>query len=110
MYRHRISIEEPSSSKDSEGNDIITWSPIALSSSTDAASLPARVRPLSSRELLGLDVKRAETRVAFEIRWVPGVTSSCRIVWQGRAYEIDDPIADYTAKRHLTIIGTAISG
>jgi SPP1 family predicted phage head-tail adaptor len=48
----------------------------------------ANVRPLSMRELAEAKQISAEADTRFQIRWVPGLKTSMRIVFEGRFYDI----------------------
>lgn len=81
--RHRITIQEPSASQDSYGEETpVAWSTLA--------TVWAAFEPLSGDEryIEVADQRLAETRVRFRIRYRDDVTHKMRVSWRSRTFNI----------------------
>ena len=78
--RHRVTIESPSESQSDSGEVTSTWAAIA--------TVWAAVEPLSGRERLAAEQAGAEVAVRVRMRYVAGVTPTCRILHGTRYLEI----------------------
>lgn len=100
-FRHRITIEQKSATKDAAGNRVDAWT-------TFAANVPARWLAGPGREFMAADAVRAETVGRFVIRYLPGVTADMRVQWDGRMFALTAaPQSDDTARRELTMMVSA---
>lgn len=78
--RHRIKITTPTESRGDTGEITYTWSTLA--------TVWASVEPISGRELIQADQMQAEATVRIRLRYIPNLTTQCRIVHKGRTLEI----------------------
>jgi SPP1 family predicted phage head-tail adaptor len=92
--RHRVTLQSKSASRDGYGGETITW--------VDLATVWADCSPLSGREYLAARVEVAETLIKIRIRWRADVSTTCRAVWEGRAYDIE--AAFDTGGRHEELV------
>lgn len=76
----KIRIEKSTETKDVVGGPVITWNTLA--------TVFASVEPISGRELLSADQLQAEATIRVRCRYVPNVTTECRIVHKGRIIDI----------------------
>ena len=81
--RHRIDIQEETSTSDGMGGFTTTWASIE-----GMGSVPAQIMPLSSKEQL--DAMKLESVITnkIRIRYRDGITSKNRIVFGSRIFNI----------------------
>lgn len=96
--RHYITIQERRIEQDS-----ITGAAIEYYY-TKYANVPAAVEPISGREFLSAEQMRAEVRAKVTIRSGLNVEATDRILFLGKAYEIQTILDDPTFKRHQEIM------
>ena len=92
--RHRLTIEQPTQSKDSLGQEIQAW--------TTFAEVYGSLDPLSGRERFQAAQTVAETTHRARIRYLSGVTAKMRIAFADRTYQIVY-IADDNRGRELVL-------
>lgn len=95
--RHTITIQTRTVTRDSYGGETETWA--------DSATVPASVESLSGREYWAARQTMASEIVRFRIRWRQGVTADCRIVWDGRTWDIESVQDPDGRRRELVIVG-----
>nr|WP_236165703.1 phage head closure protein [Pseudomonas fulva] len=84
--RHRIDIQEHTTSRDpvtgeyGEPQWITRW-----------GRCPARVEPLSSKDLLAAKAAQTEATTRMVIRYRQGVVSEMRIIYRDEVYSIEGP-------------------
>lgn len=84
--RHRIDIEEFIAVRDEESGEfgepdwVSKW-----------PRCPARVEPLSARDLVAAKAAQSEATARMVIRYRPGVLSTMRIIHRGQIYSIEGP-------------------
>lgn len=77
----RITIQGYTNTVNAAGTPVMTW--------TDKATVWAELVKRSTREFLRAGGGAADERTAvFRIRWWPGVSTSDRVLFEGRAYDI----------------------
>lgn len=76
----RITIQQRSNSVSSNGFETESW--------TDYKTVWAGVSNLFGREFYAAATVQAENTVKFTIRYLSGITSDMRIVFQGRYFDI----------------------
>ncbi|HXK43278.1 MAG: Phage head-tail joining protein [Betaproteobacteria bacterium ADurb.Bin341] len=81
----RISIRKSTSSPDSYGGQIPTWS-------TFLNDAWAQVRPLSMREMWQADQVSSPIDTEFLLRYATGITPSMIVVYDGKEYNIHSVI------------------
>ncbi|MBA4543852.1 phage head closure protein [Thermoactinomyces daqus] len=84
--RHRITIQQKTTTRDAEGNVRESWN--------DVATVWAAFEPMTSRwrEFLQAAAINAESFVRFRIRYRSDVTSAMRILYAGRQFDIVETI------------------
>ncbi|MBH8605992.1 phage head closure protein [Thermoactinomyces sp. CICC 10521] len=84
--RHRITIQQKTTTRDAEGNVRESWN--------DVATVWAAFEPMTSRwrEFLQAAAINAESYVRFRIRYRSDVTSAMRILYAGRQFDIVETI------------------
>lgn len=101
-YRHRVTIEQRSVTKDpDDGSPVIAWV-------TFIADVPAEVLTGPGRELVAANAAQAETVARINLRWFPGLTSQMRVLWDGNVFGIaGPPETDSTSRREWRLRCTA---
>lgn len=82
--RHVITIQERAETTDAYGGTVYIWS--------DFATVRAKVQPLRGRELIAAQAAQNQTTVKFYIRYLAGIDSTMRLVWDGNNYDIEPPV------------------
>lgn len=99
--RHRIDIQELKPVRDpvtlefGEPEWVTRWE-----------KCPARVEPLSARDLVAAQAAQSEATARMVIRYRPGVLSTMRIVYRGEVYSIEGPPLedDKSGLEYLTLL------
>ena len=81
--KHKIEIQQKNSTQDSTGAMIENW--------TRFAEARAAIWSLSASEHLSMGKLQGEITHQVRIRYLPGVTSAMRVVFNGRILEIVAP-------------------
>lgn len=99
--RHRIGFDQLTVTNNGEATDE-AWT-------TFASDVPAKVRPLSGREVSAVGTELAGKSRAFEIRYgnSVGVTESMRVTHEGVTYNILSITPDDTLRDHVVILAEA---
>lgn len=106
--RHRITFQEFTSSRDSEGVLTEGWENAWLDSETELAEVPAEVLTGPGREFQAAGSTQADVAARITCRWFPGLKASWRILWDGRVFNIgSEPDTDATGRREWRIKATA---
>ena len=92
--RHRVTLQSPTVTRDAYGAETVTWA--------DQATVWAACLPLSGREYLAARAEVAETLIKVRIRWRADVSTTCRVVWEGRTYVIEAALD--TLGRHEELV------
>lgn len=79
---HVITIQNPLNTKDSQGEDIRDWETIY-------EDVPAALKPISVRDFMAAKVNQSEIRGRFVIRARPGLGGQQRVLYRGKAYDIE---------------------
>ncbi|WP_256804573.1 phage head closure protein [Pseudomonas putida] len=99
--RHRIDIEEFIAVRDEESGEFgePDWVP-------KWPRCPARVEPLSARDLVAAMAAQSEATARMVIRYRQGVLPSMRIIYRGEIYSIEGPPLedDKSGLEYLTIL------
>ncbi|WP_323115148.1 phage head closure protein [Pseudomonas guariconensis] len=99
--RHRIDIQElvpvrdPVTLEFGEPEWVTRWE-----------KCPARVEPLSARDLVAAQAAQSEATARMVIRYRPGVLPTMRIVYRGEVYSIEGPPLedDKSGLEYLTLL------
>ena len=78
--RHRITLQDYVSSKNSFGEESKVWS--------DFAEVSASVEPLSGKELFAAQQLHAETTTQIIIRYIEGLNTKMRVIFKSKEYDI----------------------
>lgn len=97
--RHRVTIQAKTIGVDSFGGPTETWSDVAT-------GIPASVEPLSGRELANAQTVNAETTTKITMRYRAGVSTSDRITFEGKFYNLQSVIDPEMKHRELIIMAS----
>lgn len=99
--RHRIDIEEFTQARDPDTGEFAEPAWVAK-----WPKCPARVEPLSSRDLVAAKAAQSEATARMVIRYRPGVLPTMRIIYRGEVYSIEgSPLEDdKSGREYLTIL------
>lgn len=100
--RHRITLQEYTSSRDSFGAEVETWS--------DTATVWASIEPLSGREYFAAQQVNAEISTKITLRYRSSVKPTMRVLYEGRVYEILSVINAGERNRELILICKEVPG
>ena len=89
--RHRITLQSPPTTQDSYGAPTGDY--------TDVATIWANINPISGRELFAAEQFASEITHRVRIRYRAGVTSSMRVKYGDRNFEIMYVINEYERDR-----------
>ena len=99
--RQTVTIQAPATGTDDYGAPNTGWTDFA----TD---IRVSIRPLSSRELVAAQAAQTETSHEIKMRYLPGITSAMRIVFEGRFFNLSRPLN--TNERNIELIIPATEG
>ena len=105
-YRHRIRLQVQTETTGPLGPQPATWTDWEPEPG-QGADIPAEVVPLSGRDFIAAGEKQSEVSARIEIRWLPGVLDTMRVLFDGQVYAIAAVLPDPTARRHLTLMVSA---
>lgn len=94
--RHRVEIQALTVTEDDIGNQIYEWQTIA--------TVCASIEPLKGREYWAAAQIQAETTVKVTIRYLAGITPSCRVVFKDRVFDIQSIINVEERNRELVLM------
>jgi SPP1 family predicted phage head-tail adaptor len=98
--RHRIAIQKKTVSPDTEGIPMETWN--------DFAVMWSAVNPLSGKEFWEAQAVNQANIVRFRIRYISGIHSSMRIVYNNRIFQILSIIDVEERHQELQIMGQEV--
>ena len=96
--RHQVVIQAQDTTQDSYGDAVRSWE--------DVATVWAEVRPLSGRELWAAQQTQATTTHQVVLRYLDGVTSSCRVKYGTRLLGIDAVLNPDERNERLVLLCT----
>lgn len=91
--RHRITIEELTTSQDSDGALEEAWLPIG-------PPVSASIVALSGRELIAAAAVQSKVGTRITMRYRPGIKAAQRVLHRGLIYNIDAVIPDMKSGVH----------
>jgi SPP1 family predicted phage head-tail adaptor len=94
--RHLITIQKVTITQDEIGNEIKSWSTFA--------KVSADVKDLSGREYFAAKQSNSESTVKITIRFLPGIDSTMRILYQDRVLQLEAPPLDPDGRRRDYIL------
>jgi SPP1 family predicted phage head-tail adaptor len=80
LLDRRITIERATTTRDSYGQTIYTWHPLA--------NVSAQVLAQSGKEFFAAAQLQASQRVLFRFRWIGALTALDRVSYGGRVFDI----------------------
>ena len=86
QLRHRVTLQEPTTTQDEFGAPVVTWA--------DVATVWARVETTSGDESIDMGRASASLTHTITIRQRPGVLPTWRVLWNARVLEIASVVAD----------------
>jgi SPP1 family predicted phage head-tail adaptor len=96
LRHHRITIQVPVMTKDSNGSDIETWQNLYV-------DVPAQNIPLSVNQFMAAKASQSKIRGRFVIRNRPGLSARNRVIENGLAYDIEGWLPDpESGKEYVT--------
>jgi len=98
LLNKRVTLQSPSGSRDAVGERTTTW--------TNEATVWARVRPLSAKELMVAAQQQTSTDHAVEIRYLSTVTAAWRVLFGTRNLIITGIVNDDEANVMQTLYCT----
>ncbi len=99
--RHRVTIQAPTESVDSNGQPVVTWTNYALNE-------PASVNPKGGNEYMRGRQLEANDITWFVIRWRSDITTLMRLVYNGLNYGITSIDAVEGGRRYLEITAKTV--
>lgn len=94
--RHRITFQERTTTQDSYGQPLLTW--------TDVATVWGAVEPLNGRELMAAEAVQSEITHQVVIRYRPGITAKMRVLYGTRVFDIQNVLDENERHRMLTLL------
>jgi SPP1 family predicted phage head-tail adaptor len=98
--RHTVTLQSLVETQDGYGGTTESW--------TDFATVRASVEPLQGREYFAAQQERAEVTTRFRIRYIPGVLPTMRIMFDGRAFNIESIINPNERNRELHLMAVEV--
>lgn len=97
LLRQRIDLQSRGEVRGPDGESEPAWIPFA-------ADVPAEVLTGPGRELRAAGATDAEIGARINLRYMPGVVQSMRVVWEGQYFNITGIELDRTARRSMRLI------
>jgi SPP1 family predicted phage head-tail adaptor len=94
--RQRIALQAQTEVQSPQGDVTLTWANLYV-------DVPAAFLPAKGREIVVGDGLRHELPAKFVIRWLPGVTTAQRVLWDGQTWLVEDVMPDPTGRKQLTL-------
>lgn len=94
--RHRIAIQIRSSSQDSYGQPVETW--------TTQHIRWASIEPLQGREFFSADQVNSEVSVRIRMRYLAGITAGMRVLYDNEPYNIEAVINPKMRNKDLQLM------
>lgn len=95
-YRHRVTIKEKVVSRDTYGEEDITWTPVA--------TVWADLQPIRGREYLEMDASQADVSHRVYLRWREGIVPTMRLYFGERVLHIESVIRPREIREALELI------
>lgn len=98
--RHRVVIQEKSTTQDAAGEELQTYTNIATNSNVWAAVTPSSAQ---ERFISGSDQQQATVSHRVVLRYRSDLSDEMRVVWEGKNLDIEE-IRDPSGKRQYTLL------
>jgi SPP1 family predicted phage head-tail adaptor len=96
--RHRVTLQQRVAGVDALGQAVETWATLA--------EVWAAVEPLRGRELFAAAQAQAPTTVRITVRYLAGLTAAARVLWEGKAHDVEAVIDVEGAHEKLELMCT----
>jgi SPP1 family predicted phage head-tail adaptor len=103
--RERVIPQAKSVTRNSIGEEVVTWSDLVTSTSDHAVW--AEVTPLRGREFFAANSEQYACDVRIRIRYLSGVQRENRMMWRGEPYDITQIIDQDARKETMEILAVA---
>jgi len=101
--RHVITYQSKTQALDEYGGVTETWA--------DFATVRASVAPLIGKDLMASMAAQSTAEMRINHRYLAGVTSAMRIIWEGSEYEIvGEPANVHGLSREIEVMARKIGG
>jgi SPP1 family predicted phage head-tail adaptor len=101
--RHVITYRAKTQTVDEYGGPVETWA--------DFATVRASVAPLIGKDMMASMAAQSTAEMRINHRYMAGVTSAMRIVWEGSEYEIiGEPANVHGLSREIEVLARKIGG
>lgn len=101
--RQVITYQTKTSTVDAYGGPVETWS--------DFATVRASVAPLIGKDMMASMAAQSTAEMRINHRYLAGVTSAMRIVWEGSEYEIiGEPANVHGLSREIEVLARRVGG
>ena len=94
--RHRVQIQKKGEYDGGWGSPLPEWS--------DWAQVWASVEPLRGQEFIAAQAAQSSTTVRVRMRYLPGITTEMRLVFEGRFYNIQAVIETESRRREIQLM------
>lgn len=94
--RHTVTIQSPTETKNSTGEVETTWGTFA--------SVRAAVEPLRGQEYFAAKQVQASTNVRIRVRYMTGITTKMRVLFESRYFAIEGIIDPEMRHRELQLM------
>jgi SPP1 family predicted phage head-tail adaptor len=99
-FRHRITLETRTTTRDSAGGILETWT-------TFASGIPAVIEPISGREFFSARQIESTVDTSITIRWRPGVLETMRVLHGSDIYDVTAMLPDAdTGRKTISLMCT----
>lgn len=96
QLRHKVQIQTPKETQDNLGGTVTIWE-----SFSDAF---AEIKPISGKEYMAQSGLNSEISHQITMRFIPGMTSTMRIIFGERIFTIESVINLYETNRVLQLM------
>jgi len=103
--RERVIPQAKSVTRNSIGEEVVTWSDLVTSTSDHAVW--AEVTPLRGREFFAANSEQYACDVRIRIRYLSGVQRENRMMWRSEPYDITQIIDQDARKETMEILAVA---
>lgn len=101
--RHVITYQAKTQTVDEYGGPVEAW--------VDFATVRASVAPLIGKDMLASMAAQSTAEMRINHRYLPGITSAMRIVWDGVDYEIvGEPANVHGLSREIEVYARKVGG
>jgi SPP1 family predicted phage head-tail adaptor len=100
--RHRIDVQEFTTTQDSETGAVVEEWVSILDSNEEL--MPAEIMPMSGKEYVAAASIQANVNTKITVRWRSDIQPAMRVVHDGTIYNVRAVLPDPTLRRHITLM------